>query len=198
MKISDLKKYKLKSVLTICEKQRPVSEIAREMRDRNIGAIPITENNKLVGIVSERDIVTRLVLEGKDPDLTTASEIMTSDILTATEEDTIDNVISNMKEYGIRHMPVSNSEGKLLAFYSIRDFLKAKIESGQEIKKKHKNLAKYQIGVPIILILLCFLALILDLFSQKNIIIMFSVIFFIIGVFSVLMANKNVNYDNED
>ena len=103
-----------------------------------------------------------------------------------------------MKEYGIRHMPVSKSEGKLLAFYSIRDFLKAKIESGQEIKKKHKNLAKYQIGVPIILILLCFLALILDLFSQKNIIIMFSVIFFIIGVFSVLMANKNVNYDNED
>ena len=67
-----------------------------------------------------------------------------------------------------------------------------------KIKKKHKNLAKYQIGVPIILILLCFLALILDLFSQKNIIIMFSVIFFIIGVFSVLMANKNVNYDNED
>ena len=65
MKISDLKKYKLKSELTICEKERPVSEIAREMRDRNIGAIPITENNKLIGIVSERDIVTRLVLEGK-------------------------------------------------------------------------------------------------------------------------------------
>ena len=43
MKISDLKKYKLKSELTICEKERPVSEIAREMRDRNIGAIPITE-----------------------------------------------------------------------------------------------------------------------------------------------------------
>ena len=50
MKISDLKKYKLKSELTICEKQRPVSEIAREMRDRNIGAIPITENNKLIAV----------------------------------------------------------------------------------------------------------------------------------------------------
>ena len=95
-------------------------------------------------------------------------------------------------------MPVSDNEGKLLAFYSIRDFLKAKIDSGQEIKRKHKDLAKYQIGVPIILILLSFLALILDLFSQKNIIIMFSIIFFIIGVFSVLIANKNVNYDNED
>ena len=70
------------------------------MRDRNIGAIPITENNKLVGSVSERDIVTRLVLEGKDPDLTTASDIMTSDILTATENDTIDNLylIYKMKD----------------------------------------------------------------------------------------------------
>ena len=125
MKISDLKKYKLKSELTICEKERPVSEIAREMRDRNIGAIPITENNKLIGIVSERDIVTRLVLEGKDPDLTTASEIMTSDILTATEEDTIDNVISNMKEYGIRHMPVSNSEGKIVSILLNPRFFKS-------------------------------------------------------------------------
>ena len=62
--------------------ETPISEIAAVIKEKSIGAVPIIDDqNKLIGIVSERDIVTKMVVEARDADLTTAQEIMTKEII---------------------------------------------------------------------------------------------------------------------
>ena len=62
--------------------ETPISEIAAVIKDKSIGAVPIVDDqNRLIGIVSERDIVTKMVVEARDADLTTAQEIMTKEII---------------------------------------------------------------------------------------------------------------------
>jgi CBS domain-containing protein len=98
MKILDLRKLKDNKENFYFQPDTPISEIALALKERSIGAVPIVDNaNKLVGIVSERDIVTKLVVEAKDADLTTAKEIMTSEIIAAKLNDSIDSIIAIMK-----------------------------------------------------------------------------------------------------
>ncbi len=197
MKISDLKDTKSNAKILDSSREKPVSEIANMMKDQKIGAVPITENGKLVGIVSERDIVTRLVIEGRDADLTTAKEIMTTNIITVSENNEINLALYKMRENNIRHMPVVDDDNKLIGFYSIRDFLRFKVNMSEQLKSKHKNLAKYQIGVPAALIAFSFVSLWLDLFGKNNNVILFCVIFLLIGIFSVVTAKVNIKYDEE-
>lgn len=197
MKILDLKETKSFTEILDSSKDKPVSEIANIMKDQKIGAVPITENGKLIGIVSERDIVTRLVIEGRDSDLTTAQEIMTTNIISVTDSDEINFALYKMRENNIRHMPVVDADGKLTGFYSIRDFLKFKVNMSEQLKTKHKNLAKYQIGVPAALIAFSFISIWLDLFGKNNNVILFCVVFVLIGIFSVVTARVNIKYDEE-
>lgn len=197
MKISDLRDTKSNTKILDSSREKPVSEIANMMKDQKIGAVPITENGKLIGIVSERDIVTRLVIEGRDADLTTAKEIMTTNIITVSETNEINFALYKMRENNIRHMPVVDDDNKLIGFYSIRDFLKFKVNMSEQLKSKHKNLAKYQIGVPAALITFSFVSLWLDLFGKNNNVILFCVIFLLIGIFSVVTAKVNIKYDEE-
>ncbi|NBU53720.1 MAG: CBS domain-containing protein [Alphaproteobacteria bacterium] len=84
MKIVSLRNLKSSKENFAFGTETPISEIALALRERKIGAVPIVDqDNKLLGIVSERDIVSKLVVEAKDADLTTAKEIMTSKIITA-------------------------------------------------------------------------------------------------------------------
>ena len=155
MKILDLRKLKDNKENFYFQPDTPISEIALALKERSIGAVPIVDNaNKLVGIVSERDIVTKLVVEAKDADLTTAKEIMTSEIIAAKLDDSIDSIIAIMKNKNIRHMPVVNEDNILTDFFSIRDFLRAEMEMSTEIKQKHKNVVHYQITVSVLLITL--------------------------------------------
>ena len=197
MKILDLKETKSFTEILDSSKDKPVSEIANIMKDQKIGAVPITENGKLIGIVSERDIVTRLVIEGRDSDLTTAQEIMTTNIISVTDNDEINFALYKMRENNIRHMPVVDADGRLTGFYSIRDFLKFKVNMSEQLKSKHKNLAKYQIGVPAALIVFSFISIWLDLFGKNNNVILFCVVFVLIGIFSVVTARVNIKYDED-
>jgi CBS domain-containing protein len=197
MKILDLKETKSFTEILDSSKDKPVSEIANIMKDQKIGAVPITENGKLIGIVSERDIVTRLVIEGRDSDLTTAQEIMTTNIISVTDNDEINFALYKMRENNIRHMPVVDTDGKLTGFYSIRDFLKFKVNMSEQLKSKHKNLAKYQICVPAALIAFSFMSIWLDLFGKDNNVILFCIVFVLIGIFSVVTARVNIKYDEE-
>ena len=165
----------------------PVSEIALEIKNKKIGAVPIVDNeNKLIGIVSERDIVTKMVVEARDADLTTAKDIMTTDIVSAHLEDDLEKTIGVMKNKNIRHMPVTDENGTLTDFFSIRDFLNAEMNHNSQVSQKHKNVVRYQIIASGLLILAVFAGVFLDFFDKKYIVMILSVVFLIIGITSVL------------
>ena len=199
MKILDLRKLKDNKENFYFQPDTPISEIALALKERSIGAVPIVDNaNKLVGIVSERDIVTKLVVEAKDADLTTAKEIMTSEIIAAKLDDSIDSIIAIMKNKNIRHMPVVNEDNILTDFFSIRDFLRAEMEMSTEIKQKHKNIVRYQITVSVLLITLTVLGAFFDFFDKKNLVIIFSSVFLVIGISAVMTIRNNKNYNPEN
>ena len=165
----------------------PISEIAAVIKEKSIGAVPIIDDqNKLIGIVSARDIVTKMVVEARDADLTTAQEIMTKEIISANLDDDLEQTIGVMKSKNIRHMPVTDSDGKLTDFFSIRDFLNAEIKSNQQVSQKHKNVVKYQITASALLLIATVAGLFFDYFDKKNIIMILSVVFLIIGMTAVM------------
>ena len=123
-----------------------VSEIADMMDLQDIGAVPIVDgNSQLLGVVSERDIVRKLVKNGRDSDLVTAKDIMTSQVITVTKKTSQIEALRLMKSNNIRHLPIVDGSNKLLNFISFRDIL----DSSQSNKKINFVL----IGFAVILLL---------------------------------------------
>lgn len=199
MKIASLRNLKIFKENFAFGTETPISEIALALRDKKIGAVPIVDqDNKLLGIVSERDIVSKLVVEAKDADLTTAKEIMTSKIITAKLNDDINYTIDVMKNNNIRHMPVLDTNNRLTDFFSIRDFLRAEMQDNVEIKQKHKNVVRYQIMVSVLLIGTTAAGVFFDFFERKNLVVIFSALFLIIGISAVMTIRSNKRYNRED
>jgi signal-transduction protein with cAMP-binding, CBS, and nucleotidyltransferase domain len=199
MKIASLRNLKSFKENFAFGTETPISEIALALKDKKIGAVPIVdEDNKLLGIVSERDIVSKLVVEAKDADLTTAKEIMTSKIITAKLNDDINYTIDVMKNNNIRHMPVLDANNRLTDFFSIRDFLRAEMQDNLEIKQKHKNVVRYQIMVSVLLIGTTVAGVFFDFFERKNLVVIFSALFLIIGISAVMTIRSNKRYNRED
>ena len=199
MKISSLRDFKNIKENFSFKTETPISEIALALKDKKIGAVPIVdENNKLLGIVSERDIVSKLVVEARDADLTTAKEIMTSKIITAKLNDDINYTIDVMKNNNIRHMPVLDANNRLTDFFSIRDFLRAEMQDNLEIKQNHKNVVRYQIMVSVLLIGTTVAGVFFDFFERKNLVVIFSALFLIIGISAVMTIRSNKRYNRED
>ena len=122
--IKDIKKIKLNDEYIFFGPESIVSEIADSMDIKNIGAVPILNEQKiLLGVVSERDIVRKCVKDGRDPDLVTASDIMTSEIITVDLKTSSEIAIKIMGENNIRHLPVVDDQNKLINFISHRDLI---------------------------------------------------------------------------
>ena len=199
MKIASLRNLKSFKENFAFGTETPISEIALALRDKKIGAVPIVDDdNKLLGIVSERDIVSKLVVEAKDADLTTAKDIMTSKIITAKLNDDINYTIDVMKNNNIRHMPVLDANNRLTDFFSIRDFLRAEMQDNLEIKQNHKNVVRYQIMVSVLLIGTTVAGVFFDFFEKKNLVVIFSALFLIIGISAVMTIRSNKRYNRED
>ena len=99
-----------------------VLEVVEAMVARNIGAVPVLENGILVGIFSERDLMRRVVAEGRDPRFTRIKEVMTTDPLTVSPRETVENCMILMRRHGFRHLPICDGQ-HLLAVVSLRDVL---------------------------------------------------------------------------
>jgi len=99
-----------------------VLETVRTMVEQNIGAVPVLHNEKLVGIFSERDLMKRVVAEGRDPRSTCLAEVMTDDPLTVNMSETIENCMALMRRHNFRHLPVCH-DGHLVGMVSLRDIL---------------------------------------------------------------------------
>ena len=95
-------------------------EVARIMRDEDIGAVPVADNDRLVGMVTDRDIVVRAVAEG-EVDRQTAGEVMSPKIACCREDDSVDEVLRNMGEQQVRRLPVVDGDMHVVGIVSLGD-----------------------------------------------------------------------------
>lgn len=104
------------------EADRTVLEAARFMMEQRIGALPVLRDGQLVGIFSERDIMNRVVAGGRLPGTTKISEVMTANPKAVSSEETIENCVYLMREFGFRHLPIVDGN-ELKGLVSSRDLL---------------------------------------------------------------------------
>jgi CBS domain-containing protein len=122
-------------------------EAARYMADKLIGAAAVLDGDRIVGVFSERDLMTRVVVAGKDPVKTTVADVMTRDIVVGHPDDTLEEGLLRMQQAKCRHLPVV-SDGRLVNFISMRDLLQVEIEErDEEIKMMNEYLHSIPVSV---------------------------------------------------
>jgi CBS domain-containing protein len=100
----------------------PVTELARLMRTRDIGAVPIGENDRLIGMVTDRDIICNgLAREGFDAQRATARDVMTPGIHCCREDDDLLKAVKHMESLNIRRLPVINKGKRMVGILSLGD-----------------------------------------------------------------------------
>jgi CBS domain-containing protein len=109
-------------VMVAAEPQQAVLEAARLMVDHNIGAVPVIHEGRLVGIFTERDLMNRVVVGGKDPATTAIGQVMTEDPMVVQSDDSVETCMTLMRRHGFRHLLVCSGHG-LQGVVSLRDVL---------------------------------------------------------------------------
>jgi len=100
----------------------PVTELAKLMRDHDVGAIPIGENDRLVGMVTDRDIVCKgLAQDSFDARRATARDVMTAEIHCCREDDDLAKAVRHMEELKVRRLPVINKSKRMIGILSLGD-----------------------------------------------------------------------------
>ena len=121
--VSDILDAKGRDVLSV-DGTATVIEAITTMVDGNVGALLVYEGTRLVGIVTERDYLRRVTLEGRDERTTPVREIMSSELVYVGPEASIDECMAVMTERRIRHLPVLTDEREVLGIVSIGDVVK--------------------------------------------------------------------------
>lgn len=104
-----------------CAPDTAIRDIAVLMREKDVGAVPIGENDRLIGMVTDRDIVTRGVARGYDLEKLIARDVMTEGIIYCRADEEVDNVIHFMEEKKIRRLPVISREKRMVGILSLGD-----------------------------------------------------------------------------
>lgn len=102
-----------------------VQQASRMMREEDSGVLPVGEGDRLVGVVTDRDITLRLVAEGKDPNLTKVREVMTPETKYVFEDEDLRRVADNMAEQQVRRLPVLNRGKRLVGIVSLGDIARS-------------------------------------------------------------------------
>lgn len=97
-----------------------IREVAQLMGELDIGAVPVEDNDRLVGMITDRDIAVRAIAEGRGPD-TQVRDVMTSDIKYCFDDQSIDEVTRNMGDLQVRRLPVVNRDKRLVGILSLGD-----------------------------------------------------------------------------
>ena len=119
--IASLLKDKPRKVWSISE-DSTVFEAIELMAGKNIGALPVMSNGKLLGILSERDYTRKIAIEGKSSKSTSVGEIISADFISVSPNSTIDECMHLMTEHRIRHLPVVQTD-ELVGIISIGDLV---------------------------------------------------------------------------
>lgn len=98
-----------------------IKEAAQQMRKGNFGMLPVEENDRMIGAISDRDIAIRAIADGKDSS-TQVRDVMSAGIVWAYEDDSVDHAAKLMSEHQIRRLPIVNSEKRLVGILALGDF----------------------------------------------------------------------------
>jgi len=115
-----------------------VAAVAAHMAAVNVGAIPVIENNELRGVFSERDLMKRVVLGGRDPQQTLVGDVMSTNLTKADERTTSEEAMEMMRRCGCRHLPVMRSS-EVVGFISMRDLMLDELEQKAEEIRHMRN-----------------------------------------------------------
>jgi CBS domain-containing protein len=116
-----------------------VFEALQIMSDRDVGAMPVIEEGRLMGVFSERDYARKIILKGRHSNETPVREVMTREVITVGPNHTLDECMALMADQHIRHLPVVE-DGRLLSHISMRDLMQWIIDSQ---RSKIRNLEDY-------------------------------------------------------
>ena len=100
-----------------------VMDIAKTMKKYDIGSIPVVENGKLVGLITSEDLIKRIILQKKDPEKTTAKEVMTKNLVTISPDDDLEDAVRIMIDNGIKRLPVVDDD-KLVGIITDGDVMR--------------------------------------------------------------------------
>jgi len=99
----------------------PIAEVARQMRDNDVGAILVTDGGSVSGIVTDRDITVRAVADGRDASSTQVSDVATMDVTTLSASGTVDDAVRTMQGSDVRRLPVVDDGGRPVGIVSLGD-----------------------------------------------------------------------------
>ena len=117
MKIKDV----MHSGVTWVAPSTPLAKIAKDMRDQDIGAVPVGENDRLVGMITDRDICCRGLAAGRDVSSMTARDVMSKPIVCCKADDDIGEAVRLMGTRKIRRLPVINEKKRMVGMLSLGD-----------------------------------------------------------------------------
>jgi CBS domain-containing protein len=120
--------------------QTPVLEAIRLMEQRGVGSVPVLEKDKLCGIFSARDFVGRVATKGLDPERTSVSDVMTSQVETLSHDTSCGAALQLMIERNCCHVPIIDEENRFRGMLSIHDLLERRVE---QLSYELDSLANY-------------------------------------------------------
>lgn len=119
-----------------------ITEAAKKMRDGDFGLVPVQKNDRLVGMLTDRDIAIRCVAEGRDSKSIHVGEIMTDKVLYCFEDQNLNEVIENLGDNQIRRLPVLNRDKRLVGILSIGDLAHSRDLNPSQIKGAMDKISK--------------------------------------------------------
>src|SRR5262252_3925739 len=124
-KVERSKTMQLKEVMTpaveVISPQASIREAAEKMRHLDIGPLPVCDGDRLVGMLTDRDITVRAVADGRDPVTTRVYEVMTPDVVYGFDDQDVQDAVRLMEQYQIRRLPVLSRSKRLVGIVSLGD-----------------------------------------------------------------------------
>jgi CBS domain-containing protein len=109
------------SKLCSIDTDKSVAYAAKMMRDEDVGIAPIVEGDRLVGVLTDRDIAVRVVAEGRDPDEVKVTEVASRDLVTLDPQQDLDEALRLMAQHQVRRLPVVEEDGRLVGVVAQAD-----------------------------------------------------------------------------
>jgi CBS domain-containing protein len=127
--VQNVKDFMTPDPKTVSEKDS-IREAARIMAKEDTGVVPVVDGKKVIGMITDRDIVVRLVAEGKDPSTAKVTEAMSKNVKAVKEDTPVNEALQLMSKEQIRRLPVVNNKNELIGILSIGDIAKDGRENG--------------------------------------------------------------------
>jgi CBS domain-containing protein len=116
---------KLRDIMTrnveIIAPKATVQEAAKKMQDLNVGALPVCDGDRLTGMITDRDLVMRILAEGRNPKTVTVSDAISKDVVFCFEDDGVEKASQLMAQHQIRRLPVMSSTKRLVGIVTLGD-----------------------------------------------------------------------------